>query len=136
MKRLPLLYLGGLFAAGALLGCGGDVFAPSASTLNGTWVRLNDIPGSGERWNLTVHGSTISGSGTWTGEACCEGTLTLTGTIVLDSIHVDVTLVTTAPTADRSFHEHFDGALLSRNLLRGLGSVENGPSGEVRFQRS
>ena|SRR5215467_14661340 len=106
----------------------------SSSTLDGTWVRLNEVPGSSERWDLTVNGSTITGTGTWSGEACCAGTLTVSGAIANGSIHVDVTLVTTGMTRP-NVHEHFDGALASPDMLVGTGAFEGGPGAPEVLRR-
>ena len=119
------------------MACGGsDLLAPTAERLQGRWAAVNDIPGSGESWDLTVQGSAISGTGNWSGEACCAGTLSLTGTIAGDSIHVDLTFVVTSSANPRApFHSHFDGALTSRTVLRGIVTNDDGTSGEQRLER-
>ncbi len=66
------------------------------ANLNGTWQRLDEVPGSGEVWHLTMTGNTVTGTGTWSGEACCDGTLTVSGSASGDSLHVDVAWATTA----------------------------------------
>lgn len=125
-----------LFLASLPMACGGDLIAPSATTLQGRWATVNEIPGSGESWDLTVHGSAIDGTGSWSGEACCAGTLTLTGAISGDSIHLDLTVTTTASATPRApFHKHFDGALTSRNVLQGTVKYDDGSSGVERLQR-
>jgi hypothetical protein len=117
--------------------CGGsDLLPPTPETLQGQWAALDEVPGSGESWDLTVQGSAISGTGTWSGEACCAGTLSLTGTIAGDSIHLDLIVVTTSSASPRDpFHKHFDGALTARNVLRGTVKYDDGTSGVERFQR-
>ena len=117
--------------------CGGsDLLPPTPETLQGRWAALDEVPGSGENWDLTVQGTAISGAGTWSGEACCAGTLSLAGTIVGDSIHLDLTVVTTSSASPQApFHKHFDGALSARNLLRGTVSYDDGRSGVERLQR-
>jgi hypothetical protein len=117
----------------AVLACS-DIASPSRSTLDGTWVRLDEVPGSSERWDLTVDGSSITGTGTWSGEACCSGTLTVNGTIAGETMHVDVTLVT-AGTTRPDVHEHFDGVLATPDMLVGTGAFENGPAAQVRLRR-
>jgi hypothetical protein len=97
---------------------------------------MDEVPGSGEVWNLSVQGSAISGTGSWSGEACCSGTISLTGAISGDSIHLDLTFVVTNSANPRApFHEHFDGALTSRTVLRGTVTNDNGTSGVERLQR-
>ena len=130
-KSLALLSLVCLAACG-----GSELVAPTPETLQGRWATVNNIPGSGESWDLTVQESNISGTGSWSGEACCAGTLSLTGTIVGDSIHLDLTVVTTNSATPRApYHKHFDGALTSRTVLQGTVSYDDGTSGVERLQR-
>jgi hypothetical protein len=138
MKRpcralLALIGLAALLTTSAVA-CS-DTLGPTASTLNGTWIRLDEVPGSSERWNLVVHGTSLGGAGTWTGEACCAGTLTLTGTISRDSIHVDIARVVNGGPSSANGHEHFDGILVSRGLLQGTASWESGPTFVARLQK-
>jgi hypothetical protein len=136
MSRLHLIRRSAFLLATSLLACS-DSTAPSASTLNGTWSRLGEVPGSSERWTLTVTGSSIAGTGTWSGEACCGGTLTVTGTIDGDAIHVDVTLVAVASfgSVRPDVHEHFDGTLAGADTLVGTGTVDNQSPFAERFAR-
>lgn len=125
-----------LVTACLALACEGNPVRPTASTLDGAWSRLDEVPGSSEHWTLAVEGNSISGTGTWSGEACCAGTLTLVGSIANDSIHVDVTLTVALGAGPRpDIHEHFDGALATPKLLVGNGSYENGTPGLARFQK-
>jgi hypothetical protein len=118
------------------MGCSGDLVAPSAKTLQGSWAAMDEVPGSGELWDLSVQGSSISGTGSWSGEACCAGTISLTGAIAGDSIHLDLTFVVTSSANPRApFHQHFDGALISRTVLRGTVRNDDGSTGEERLQR-
>jgi len=130
-KGLALLFIICLAAC-----AGSDFVTPTPETLGGHWATVNDIPGSGESWDLTVQAAAITGTGSWSGEACCAGTLSLTGTIVGDSIHLDLTVVTTNSASPRDpYHKHFDGALTSRTVLRGTVSYDDGTSGVERLQR-
>ena len=116
--------------------CAGDLVAPTPETLQGRWAAVSGIPGSGESWDLTVQGSGITGAGTWSGEACCAGTLSLAGSIAGDSIHLDLTVVTTVSATPRApYHKHFDGALTSRTVLQGTMRYDDGSSGVERLQR-
>ena len=137
MKRSPASRLPVFLVVLLLLGCRDSSLAPSAATLDGTWARLDEIPGSSEVWTLHVNASSISGTGTWSGEACCAGTLTVSGAISNDSIHVDVSRVTTAGSnpSDVVVHEHFEGVLASRTLLRGMLTFENGSPQPARLQK-
>lgn len=131
-NRLALIALACLATACS----GSDLLRPTPQTLQGRWATANNIPGSGESWNLTVQESAISGTGSWSGEACCAGTLSITGTIVGDSIHLDLTVVTTNSATPRApFHKYFDGALTSRTVLQGTVRYDDGTSGVERLQR-
>jgi hypothetical protein len=119
----------------AAIGCGGDTVTPSTATLNGTWIRPNEVPGSHESWTLAVTGNTVAGTGDWSGEACCGGTIAITGTIANDGVHLDLTVVTTVGNPRPVSHDHFDGALTTPNVLEGLVTVDGGTPGQVRMQR-
>lgn len=60
------------------------------SGVDGTWTHQG-VPGSGESITLTSRGSELSGSGSWSGEACCSGTLTATGTRRDARVTLDIT---------------------------------------------
>lgn len=82
------------------LGCGRDATSPAVELLRdvpGTWVAPLAVPGSGEGWTLSLSGTDVVGDGTWEGEACCSGTVSITGTIRGDSLHMDVVYRQTAP---------------------------------------
>jgi hypothetical protein len=115
MKAILLLAL-----ALAAASCS-DLVVPSARTLDGGWDRVEIIPGSREHWDVTVTGTSISGSGDWTGEACCSGTLSIAGRISGDSVHIAVTHVTTggAVTQTPPWLYYFDGVMESSDLLVG-----------------
>jgi hypothetical protein len=70
--------------------------------LDGAWMHQG-VPGSAESITLTSAGSQLSGSGHWTGEACCAGTMAAIG-----SRHgADVTLdITYTPDAEYSVPVH------------------------------
>jgi len=82
------------------LGCGRDTTSPRAEILRdapGTWEAPFTIPGSGEEWTLSLSGTDVTGSGTWSGEACCSGTVSITGNVRGDSLHLDVVYRQTQP---------------------------------------
>ena len=133
MNLTRLCILGAPFL---VMGCSGDLVTPSAKSLQGSWAVMDEVPGSGEIWDLTVQGTSISGTGGWTGEACCAGTISLTGAIAGDSIHLDLTFVVTNSANPRPpFHQRFDGALTSLTVLRGTVTNDDGTSGVERLQR-
>lgn len=135
MNRSFLRRFATLSIAWLAIACGGSPIAPSAATLDGTWSALDEIPGSGEQWILDVQGSSIGGTGTWSGEACCVGTLSVTGTITGDSIRLDLSYETSSNQTQRTFHKRFDGALTSRTVLRGVVTLDDGTTGVQRLQR-
>jgi hypothetical protein len=111
----------------AALACGSDqptVPIPVVATdLNGSWTQLGNIPGSSEQWTLSTADTVVSGNGTWTGEACCGGTQTISGYVSRDSVHLFiVNIVTTGATLPRDpFETQFHGVLQSPTLLVGTG---------------
>ena len=81
---------------------------------------------------LAVAGPSLSGTGAWSGEACCAGPLSLVGTLSGDSIHVVVTLSTVQGNPRPDFQERFDGVLESRTVLRGVVTTEgSSPGGQA-----
>ena len=111
MQRLDFALaavFGALLIASAS-GCAASTIAPVDRDLTGTWIRVPTIAGSSEVWNLVAVGSTFTGTGQWTGEACCSGTVVVAGTVRGDSLHADVTYQTTFPTARADVFRQFDG---------------------------
>ena len=72
----------GLLAAGriaaAVAACS-DTLSPSPRNVDGTWAEEGEVPGSSNVWTLSVSGTDVVGTGTWSGEACCGGTLAIVG---------------------------------------------------------
>ncbi len=60
-----------------LVGCGLDL-GPTGN-VNGTWYEPFMIPGSSFALILTQHATQITGTGSWSGEACCDGTMQVAG---------------------------------------------------------
>lgn len=95
-----VLAIAGAATAFAALGCGRDATSPGVEILRdaaGTWQAPISVPGSGEQWTLSLSGKDVTGSGTWSGEACCSGTVSITGTVRGDSLHLDVVYRQTQP---------------------------------------
>jgi hypothetical protein len=133
MKRFVSVLLATCLAA--FVGCDSDGFTAPPSALNGTWFAPNEVPGSSNVWTLTVSGNTIAGTGTWSGEACCGGTIAMSGTVVNGAIHMDVTVTTTAPTQRPAVHERFDGAMVSADILQGTVTFDDATTGLLRMIR-
>jgi hypothetical protein len=111
-------------AIGAALGCGSDQpTSPitNVADLNGSWTQLGNVPGNSEQWTLSMADPVVSGNGTWTAEACCGGTLAISGYVSRDSVHLFiVSVVTTGAFLPRDpFQGHFHGVLESPTLLVG-----------------
>jgi hypothetical protein len=68
--------------------------------------------------DLVASGSTVSGTGTWTGEACCSGSVVVTGTIDNAGVHLDITQ-TRFPVTGSNLFSHFDGTIVLNRVLRG-----------------
>ena len=84
----------------------------------GRWTLVQQFPGSGLTMNLAQQGSSVSGDGTWCGEALGCGTTTISGTASGTKIHLDITF-------DSGAVEHFDGALMLFHSLEGLISFQS-----------
>ena len=68
--------------------------------------------------DLVASGSTVSGTGTWTGEACCSGSVVVTGTIDNAGVHLDITQ-TRFPVTGANLFSHFDGTIVLNRVLQG-----------------
>jgi hypothetical protein len=90
-------------------GCSDSV---GPESIVGLWDMTGNLPGNSRDMVLALNGSTVSGQGSWCGEALGCGTTTVTGTATGDKIH----LVTTF---DDGRVEKFDGRLTSTNSLVG-----------------
>src|SRR5215472_3485122 len=85
----------GAFVFTAVAGCGSDLSTSViVNDLNGSWTELDQVPGSSEHWTLSTQDTIVTGTGTWSGEACCGGTLTVSGYVMGDSVHLVVIHVT------------------------------------------
>lgn len=109
---------------------------PDASNLGGSWAEVSSVPGSGEAWTLSVSGAIITGTGTWSGEACCSGDLALAGRISGDSLHFDVRYFDghAGPDSSARATSHLDGTMRSASefdVVRG-----SAPQYTVRFQKT
>jgi len=78
----------------------------------GLWNEDSSPAGNSLSMALALNGSTVSGQGSWCGEALGCGQTTVSGTAIGDKIH----LVTTF---DNGRIESFDGTLTSTNSMSG-----------------
>jgi hypothetical protein len=104
----------------------GAAVAACSSTLDpamvaGNWSKLEQIPGNSVNLKLATSGSTISGTGNWCGEAMGCGTLTVSGAVVGDAIHLDIVY-------SNGLVEHFDGH------INAISTLEGSERGEVSGQ--
>lgn len=91
------------------------------ATLAGKWSEVEQLPGNSLDMTLATSGSNVSGSGNWCGEALRCGTVTVSGTLNGDAIHLDIVF-------DSGVIDHFDGRI---SLLRALdGSVREEVPGQ------
>jgi hypothetical protein len=135
MMRFRLASLALAFFVMRAAGCSDSTRSTVPTTvLNGMWQELGQVVGSSEVWTLMLSGSAIAGTGTWTAEACCGGTLAITGTVDDNGVHLDIAPVSQVGGAPGAHPPaHFDGTLLSARLLQGMfgGDAER----QVQFQR-
>ena len=86
-----------------------------AQELPGTWSRIIAL-GSSTVLQLTVHDSTVVGTGTFAGEAGPSGTLSVTGKITTGDFGPSVTIDFVQ---DNGPIGHFTGSLTAANALYG-----------------
>ena len=112
------------------VGCANSV-APGS--IDGKWMQTSLPPGSALEMDLVTQGSTISGTGTWSGEACCFGTVGVTGTINDGAVHLDIaqTIQFGAGTVGSTSISHFDGRIFLGQRLRGTLKPDHDPANET-----
>ena len=133
MRILALL----TFAAATMApSCAGRVTSPAA--LAGQWSHVrgdNEPPGFFRQFTLTVADTTLTGSGTWQGEAGPSGPLDVTGVVSGGAVHLDFVFHTTSPSPGQSFTGHFDGQPTSPNDLVGTLTMGTSPAAPEHFAR-
>ena len=107
-----------LLIGAALAACSSTV---DPAMLAGNWSKAEPIPGNSVNFTLATSGSTISGTGNWCGEALGCGTLTVSGAVMGDAIHLDIVY-------SNGLIEHFDGH------INAFSSLEGSERGEVSGQ--
>lgn len=113
-----------------------DGFSLGPDPVNGRWVAVDEPPGMSIHLILITQNGSVSGSGSWTGEAIVGGDVTATGQsagriVVLDLTfeHLDNGVPTGTP-----FTEHFTGGFTSANDIRGT-TTQDGAQGTLHLQR-
>jgi hypothetical protein len=110
LLEVPMrLAMSALFVGIAVLGCS-DSTAPVA--IDGLWTSVT-VPGSSLSMVLTRNGSSVSGPGTWCGEALGCGTTAVGGNVSGNRIQILTVF-------DTQMIESFDGTFTSANTLEGL----------------
>jgi hypothetical protein len=110
-SALSVLYL--VVAAGC-----SSSFGPGS--IDGRWAQDGEPPGSSFEMDLVANGSAISGTGTWSGEACCSGTLTVSGTFDKGVVHLDILQTVGLANDGATIPSHFDGQLVVSRLVGAL----------------
>jgi hypothetical protein len=127
-----------LISLGVLLtlGCS-DLTSPRL--LDGTWTQDEEIPGNSVQFTLTTSGDAVSGSGQWTGEACCGGPVAVSGDATGGDVRLSLSFVANGSVVP-SFNATFAGRLINPNTLsgvivRGSGSGSGSPA-PVTYRRA
>ena len=125
MRRLILA-----LALGSVAACSSSgVTNPNtiAAELRGTWTQTGLGVGSSRVLTLHVTGTTVTGTGTYSGEAGPSGNLTVTGAIT--GTNITLTLA-----QDDNVTYHLNATLASPNVLTG-GLFTTSDPVEVSFQK-
>ena len=116
MRSLRLVWL----VAALVMGCSGAESFLGPASIDGRWGHPGiSVPGNFFEMDLTSTGSTVSGSGSYAGEAGPFGTLAVAGTVDGLVVHLDLTFSEELPRAGHTTLEHFDGQFTSANVLEG-----------------
>jgi hypothetical protein len=98
-----------LLLGAAVAACSGTL---DPAMVAGNWSKMEPIPENSVSMTLTTSGSRISGTGNWCGEALGCGTLTVSGMVTGDLIHLDFVY-------SNGVIEHFDGRVRAYAILEG-----------------
>lgn len=136
MKRLLLSVSTVALLTSAAASCRGDLAPVDPANLNGTWAEPNEIPGSSSVWTLVVAGTVVTGTGTWSGEACCGGTFAISGSITNGEVALDVIESTTTPVVSiPPSHFRFEGPVPTADVLQGVITSDDGKTSIARLVR-
>ena len=115
IRTFRMLALGALSVA---MGCREPTSASIASAMSGSWVRVEEHPGSNFEMTLVATGTSLSGTGDFDVEAGPQGTMTVQGSVSGDTVNLDFTLSTELPGPAVVSTGHFEGGLVF-GVLRG-----------------
>ena len=109
----------------------------TAARIAGHWSRLDGLNPFrfSEDWTLSTSGTAISGTGTWLGEGCCSGTVSIAGSFDGNLVHVSVNLVTTAGATLPPRHYRFDGVLVARDEMMGVATADDSSRTDEQLQK-
>lgn len=132
----PLVHSLAAFALVAAIGCKTSTEVTAAG-IRGQWSRLDGLNPYrfSEVWNLSTSGTAISGTGTWSGEACCDGTVSIAGSFDGNSVHVSVNLVTTDGALLPPRHYRFDGARVAPGMMVGVATADDSTRTDEHLQK-
>lgn len=116
-----------------VLGCS-DSMSTLPSAVYGVWTHDFGFPGSSLNFTLSTQGNAIAGHGTWTGEACCAGTVTISGSVAADVVTLDLDFTSTSGGNVPPYTEHFEGRLVAPNLVSGV-MTSGGQSTAYTYRR-
>jgi hypothetical protein len=113
----------GISALSIAIGCSEPTNASVASLASGSWVRVEHFPGNTFEMNLAADGSSLSGTGSFQGEAGLGGTLTVEGEVTNGIGSLDFTMYSVLTEGTLVRTAHFTGR---PSLLELRGSMESG----------
>jgi hypothetical protein len=113
IRTSRILTIGALSLA---IGCSEPTSASIASAVSGSWVRVEEHPGSDFEMSLVANGSSLSGTGAFVAEAAPGGTMTIEGAVSGDTVNLDFTFATELTDRTVISTGHFTGSLMFGEL--------------------
>lgn len=131
----PHVYLLGMLLT---LACS-DTTAPvlpyrTPPTVQGIWRHDFDFAGNAFSMTLLTFDSTVAGYGIWAGEACCSGTVSISGTTSNGLLKLDLAFRVEGGLPRPAFSQHFEGRLVGRDTLSGM-LTESGQTTPYMYRR-
>ena len=125
-----------VLALALLASCTSEGLSLGPDALNGRWFAVSEPAGESLHLILLESNGSVSGSGSWTGEAILGGDVTATGEVSGRDVVLDLTFehLDNGVPVGTSFTEHFAGVFTSNNDLEGT-VTESGFPRTLHLQR-
>jgi hypothetical protein len=100
-----------------VIGCSDPTGTRLAASVSGPWVQLQEVPGNSFEMDLDADGTSLSGTGTFQGEAGPGGTMSVEGAVTGETVTLDFTMHAELTGNASTITAHFTGGLKNDELM-------------------